>query len=169
MSFFLSQHHLALLLLKISRFFLFLNHHHHHTLHNIYSFSLHIMDEYNQYLGLVNGVVSGDSPAHVRRDAELQLSNIHNNSDMWQHLLHFLSLAVSPDANNTDNVLFFIGIQRNCKWTFSSLNRSQLTCMLLLCLSSVWTHSQDKAYMHSCGDIGHLSSLLTNKPSSPHL
>lgn len=68
------------------------------------------MEEYEQYLSLVNAVVSGDSPAHVRRDAEVQLSNIHCRADMWQHLLNFLSLAVSAEANNTDNVLFFIGM-----------------------------------------------------------
>lgn len=68
------------------------------------------MDEYRQYVSLVHAVVNGDSPANVRQDAENQLSAIHHNRDMWQHLLHFLSLSVSAsDDSERDNMLFFIG------------------------------------------------------------
>jgi hypothetical protein len=71
------------------------------------------MEEFKQYLALVDAVVSGQSATHVRREAEAQISSIHNNREMWQHLLHFLSFAIEVEVGmntgSNDNVLFFIG------------------------------------------------------------
>ena len=68
------------------------------------------MEEYQQYVSLVNAVVGGESPGNNRREAEIQLTSIHHSSDMWQHLLQFLAIAVESDDSCSDNVLFFLGM-----------------------------------------------------------
>ena len=140
------------------------------------------MEEYQQYLSLVHAVVSGDSPANVRREAEVNLSNIHNNREMWQHLLHFLSLAVSADANgSTDNVLFFIGMclcvcisvcvsvcaVASCSQQPKFYNRHICCDIYYLSLMTCMRTSQDKVYIYSYGVIGVLSYPMSSKLSSP--